>query len=281
MFCSLHPDVLKAIANIDSIFSLASPNDDLALVRASLLNKLPHSDLMKSFVANLSGNSDQIALCIKALYMRLDKNGSRLLSDLLTLTPNPTLAAQLKVIVDDNPLLSAKPNHHRAFAFYRQKVFLQSFPVLLARFKEQGDDQALEAVMCQLGHLPPAVVEAEITPLVPELARALFRSSESEATTLSPAVKSFLDFLRRMNPESLESLGPIIIPFLLKVASNEASNLRDRVAALEAAEAALNKEKVDRELRSLVIERTRPLLDHHKRIVRRSAASVRNIWMMA
>ena len=85
----------------------------------------------------------------------------------------------------------------------------------------------------QLPYVPPSVIESEISPLIPELAKALFSTSQDDKPArMSPAINSFLAFLRHLDPKVLDGLAPVILPYLIKIAQTEESEIKEKIAAL-------------------------------------------------
>lgn len=86
----------------------------------------------------------------------------------------------------------------------------------------------------QLPFVPPSVIESEISPLIPDLAKALFiqNFSVEKPARMSPAIKSFLDFLKHMDSKVQDGLAPLMLPYLIKVAQSDGSTIQEKIAAL-------------------------------------------------
>ena len=95
--------------------------------------------------------------------------------------------------------------------------FFQNFNILCCR---------------QLPSVPPSVIESEISPLIPDLTRALFNLDPTRQAKMSPAIKSFLEFLKHLDPKVLEGLAPTILPYLIRIAQGDGPGLDDKIAAL-------------------------------------------------
>ena len=88
-------------------------------------------------------------------------------------------------------------------------------------------------ILCrQLPSVPPSVIESEISPLIPDLTRALFNLDPTRQAKMSPAIKSFLEFLKHLDPKVLEGLAPTILPYLIRIAQGDGPGLDDKIAAL-------------------------------------------------
>ena len=83
--------------------------------------------------------------------------------------------------------------------------------------------------------MPHSVIESEISPLIPDLAKGLFDQqdqSPEKPARMSPAIRSFLEYLQQSDPKIRDGLAPMILPYLIKIAKDDRSEIKDKVDAL-------------------------------------------------
>lgn len=284
IICSLTPAMAQKMDGVPEMFSEEGGSQENAMkIRGSLLNKLDLGDSILDYVTSVEAAFPKYSSWIvRGLGMRGHKRFGSAIEGLLKtfrLQATSDLVPEFMNVVRDEPLFSTV-THHTCLPFYRQKFFMKTYPTLMKMFQVENVDSALEAILVQLPFIPSSVVESEISPLIPALAQSLFDSQKNHSceTGLSAAATGFIDFLQKLQPETLSGMGEIVIPFLLQIANASNASLADRISALRAI-TKTHSDKIPAEVKRQVIMGTGQLRDHPKRLVRQAAVQARNQWM--
>ena len=278
IICSLNGEMLKRI-RFEPLFAVRNPSESVCKVIGSIVNKIDDideyiGDYLKSVLERNPRESDGFCWIAKGVLMR----GSPQSPDFTRKALNDF---KTTLNVDDFLTILKEPQNEFQFSskilpFYKQKFFSATFDALIGLHKETKEEKFLEAALAQLNYIPRSAVETTVAPVLPRLIRSVFDPSRSSAK-LGPSAAAFLDFIHD-NADGRGLGSEQAVKFLLRV-SNEASDVKERVSALEAVKKS-SKAVENKELRAEVIKKTKPLLDDKKRLVRKAAAEARNEWIL-
>ncbi|XP_041476664.1 MMS19 nucleotide excision repair protein homolog [Lytechinus variegatus] len=268
----------KALAGVINKHQAGSDLDEVLVEAESLLGR--------AISSMEEGSSKERALMAwvlltKALVMRSHPKATTFLTTLLRLLEDEDLGDQvpqtLGMLLEDMEDVLSEELHSDIKIMYKQRVFLQALPFVMALFnKDNLQTRAITALCHLLPSIPRPVLLAELPPIIPRLVQSL------RVTDPRPTLP-ILDILESLLGETLPSLVDQIdnlIPTLLELSSYQAS-LKVRIASLKCIGAVTSfPHHIIYPHQETVVRALAPRLDDKKRLVRQEAVKARTKWIL-
>ena len=290
LVCGLRPGtaVPELDAGVDAFSALLSaPSDEgahLATAVASRINKAdaalpegcgtsPHAALLARGAVAKGGAAGDAALQVVTALARRAGSAAGVAGQMDVLF-KPDVRGLSKLVGCKNTLL------------WRQKAYYHVLPALLEEYNKAGDDEARErlfaCVAAVVGHAAKKVIAADAEKLLPVVAAALVDGAGEVNGNVASSALSILRALADTSPESFSSVPLLrqLVPRLVRCAAYPKLKAV-RATSLEVLNVIAQTKGVSAaavSLKDSVVKELRPLLDDHKRVVRRAAADAVSNW---
>lgn len=155
----------------------------------------------------------------------------------------------------------------------KQKLFSLTKPSLIKAFKANSNPSGhLQALICQLPHVPKFALSSEITEILPLLLQGL-----KDPDLVLSSLTCLYDLLEHDH----NSFSPFIATFLplwLSMSKDRSLSVPSRIKALQCIKISCKIKDASLSQKKEVLKHLVPALDDHKRLVRQAASAARNQW---
>nr|XP_006817162.1 PREDICTED: MMS19 nucleotide excision repair protein homolog [Saccoglossus kowalevskii] len=219
----------------------------------------------------------------KALVLRAHFKSTQFTTKLISLFEDHQLSQMAAdgfyIILSESQDVLNKDMHCDIKLMYRQRLFMQTLPRILAGFEKANEDKKqyyLSALSHLLQFIPKQVLLSELPPLMPMLVQSLY----CQDVGLYVSTSDTLSMLIQDAPTVISLYVDTLLPQLLTLSTYQQS-MKVRIAALKCIGLFVTlPTHVIYPRQKEVVRRLASVLDDRKRLVRQQAVTARGLWFL-